>query len=138
MCGHVTSGGVQNIRDHVAAYLFGGVTSLRSRKELYVKLVAFLRSHGVVQEGGPLLPDLIPEYTDQLVELVYRWISKPWASILVPQFLQFHALQILTSNTDVELEKPEGHSYNEIVVKFADDIINFISTTTDVYREKIV
>lgn len=137
LCNYVTSAGIKSIKENIEAYLFGGITSLRSRKDLYIKLDTFLKSKGVIQEGGVKLPSLIPEYTDQLVELVYRWISKPGVAIFVPQFLQFYAWQLIVSKNDTEL-KCKNTRYNEFTIKFADDLINFISYFTNIFRENII
>lgn len=140
LCGYVYGAGVKDIRDHVAAYLFGGVTSLRSRQDLYKKVDTLLKNVGVVQEDSPKLPDLLPDYTDRLIEIVYRWISKPWASIYVPQVIQLHAWSAVLSDMNSEWDKHDkiGTIYNDISLKFADDVLEFISSTTLVYRENII
>lgn len=139
LCRYVTSVGVNDIQDHVGAYLFGGVTSLRSRQNLYKQVDTLLKNKGIINDGGPGLPGLFPEYTDSLVELVYRWIKKPWAAIGVPQILQFHLWRSVLSSMEIrDEERTNDASLDEISLKFADDLLEFIASATNVQRERFL
>jgi hypothetical protein len=139
LCRYVTSVGVKDIQNHIGAYLFGGVTFLRSRQNLYKQVDTLLKSKGMIDNGGPQLPSLLPEYTSSLVELVYRWITKPWAAIRVPQIIQFHLWRSVLSSMGISgKEERKDRDFDEISLKFADDLLEFIASSTDVRREHIL
>jgi len=138
LCRYVCSAGIKELKDHIAAYLFGGITSLRSRQNLYRQVEALLKNKGVVDDEGPKLPGLIPEYTDQLVELVYRWISKPWAAVNVPQVIQYFAWKSALCSIDVNIQDNVNARFNDMSLKFADNLLEFLSYAAKIQREKIL
>jgi hypothetical protein len=88
LCRYVRFVGLPGLGEKTAAYLFGGVTSFKARRDLYAKVVQLLTSTGMVPKDGPILPPLEPAYTPALAELVLRFIERPHSSTEVPQMFQ--------------------------------------------------
>ena len=88
LCRTVQMLGKQAVTETVSAYLFGGATAYRTRKELYARVKQVLSETGAVAKQGSALGPLEPSYTTSLAELVVRFLERPHASIQVPQVIQ--------------------------------------------------
>ena len=89
LCRTVQMLGPTSVEDTTAAYLFGGASTYRGRRDLYSRVDQLLQGTGLVnKDDGPSLPPLEPAYTHSLAELALRFLQRPHASILVPQVLQ--------------------------------------------------
>ena len=140
LCSYVSAAGAKDVEDHVSSYLFGSVTALKSRQDLLRKVGTLLKKVGAIENGGPQLPPLVPNYTPELIEMVYRWISKPWAAINVPQVLQTLSWNHVLADLGLlkgELE-PKVTIYDDISYKYADDLSRFVSDATGVHRIQII
>src|SRR5262249_32654841 len=62
LCRRVLLLGISAVSETTAAYLFGGATSFKARRDLYTRVYQLLSSTGVVAPGGPTLPPLEPSY----------------------------------------------------------------------------
>ena len=88
LCREIKLLGLSSIGVTTAAFLFGGVTSFKTRRDLYSKVQHLLSSTGILSGEGPGLPPLEPPYTDALAELAARFIDRPQSAVLVTQVLQ--------------------------------------------------
>jgi len=121
LCRKVLMLGVSCVADTTAAYLFGGATSFKARRELYTKVEKLLASTGVVGAGGPQLPPLDPPYTKALAELVIHFIEKPHAATMVPWIVQDNLWRSLGAKGLAREDR------NVLVAeKLAQDLLNFI------------
>lgn len=126
LCRHIRSVGLSGIGETTAAYLFGGVTSFKARRDLYSKVVQLLTSTGMVPKDGPMLPPLEPAYTPALAELAVRFIERPHSSVLVPQILQEEIWRGLGAPGLI-------HDETKTILaaqKLAQDLLDFIRTAS--------
>jgi hypothetical protein len=126
LCRHITSTGRSGVGESTAAYLFGGVTSFKARRDLYARVVQLLTSTGMVPKDGPILPPLEPAYTPMLAELVVRLIERPHSSILVPQILQEEIWRTFGANGLINEETKRVLAAQ----KLAQDLLDFLRTAS--------
>jgi hypothetical protein len=126
LCRHIRSVGRSGIGESTAAYLFGGVTSFKARRDLYARVVQLLTSTGMVPKDGPVLPPLEPAYTPALAELVVRLIERPHSSVLVPQILQEEIWRTLGASGLIHEETKRVLATQ----KLAQDLLDFLRTAS--------
>ena len=84
LCEFVNSSGLLRLRDTVPTYLFGGIATYRSRRDLLFKVEELLRKKNVI-DTDQAMPRLDPAYLNDLMELILRYCNKPHAATRVPQ-----------------------------------------------------
>jgi hypothetical protein len=124
LCRYIRFVGLPSIGEKAAAYLFGGVTSFKARRDLYSKVVQLLTSTGMAPKNGPILPPLEPAYTPALAELVLRFIERPQSSIQVPQILQDESWRVFGS-TGIAFQEDKKMLAAQ---KLAQDLLDFLRT----------
>jgi hypothetical protein len=124
LCRQIRLLGPSSITEVTSAYLFGGATSFKARRDLYSKVQQLLSSTGVLTAKGPSLPSLEPPYTGGLAELAIRFIDRPQAAILIPQILQDHLWRMLGASG-----APGRDDVNSLAAeKLAQDLLDFLKT----------
>ena len=127
LCHHIRLMGLFSIVDTTAAYLFGGSSSYKARRDLYMKVQQLLSSTGILSPKGSTLPPLEPIYTKNLAELVIRFIEKPNASILIPQILQDNIWRNLgATGAPARIDKIQL-----VAEKLSQDLLDFLKFATD-------
>jgi hypothetical protein len=126
LCRQIRMLGLSSISETTAAYLFGGATSFKARRDLYGKVQQLLASTGVVESSGPSLPPLEPAYTEALAELAIRFIERPHAAILVPQVIQDSFWRHLGASGTPPLEDKNSLAAE----KLAQDLLDFLKFAT--------
>jgi len=118
--------GLPSIVDTTSAYLFGGTVSFKARRDLYLRVQQLHASTGVLGTGGPALPPLEPLYTQALAELVFRFIERPHAAIVIPQVLQDSIWRRLGSPGMPNTEDKNSFAAE----KLAQDVLDFVDIAT--------
>lgn len=126
LCRHIRAMGLSGLAESTAAYLFGGVTSFKARRDLYARVVQLLTSTGMVPKEGPVLPPLEPAYTPALAELVVRLIERPHSSVLVPQILQEEIWRALGASGLIQEETKRILAAQ----KLAQDLLDFLRSAS--------
>lgn len=123
LCRHVRLIGTENVVDTVSSYIFGGVATYKSRRDLHNKVRDLLERTGTVTQGGPTLPSIEPGYTKQLAEIAFRMVERPQAAIAVPLVIQDEMWRCLGATGLKETEDKEVL----IARKFAGDLVRFVA-----------
>jgi len=125
LCLHVQRNGIARISETVNAFMFGGRTSYKARKDLLAAVTQILAKTGVAKASA--MPSLDPPYAQPLAELVLRFIERPHAAIQVPLVLQDAIWRDLGC---AGMEPPT--TKNQLAAfKFAQDLLDFLKAATD-------
>ena len=122
LCRDVRMLGVERVTDTTAAYLFGGISSYRGRKELYTRVQQVLAKTGVLEKEGLTLPPLEPSYATMLAELAIRYVDRPAAAIHVPQVLQ-NAIWVAAGAKGLGFDEDVNRIASQ---KLAQDLLDFL------------
>ena len=118
--------GIGAVHQVTPAYLFGGDTSFKARRDFYTKVTELLSSTGVVSSDGPALPQLEPEYTQALAELAVRFVERPTCAVRVPLVLQDVLWRALGAQG-----APIREDKNSLAAeKLAQDLLDFLKVTS--------
>ena len=122
LCRTVRMLGVDQVMDTTSAYLFGGLSSYRGRKELYNRVQQVLSRTGLLEEAGAALPPLEPPYAAKLAELAIRYVDRPSAAIRVPQVLQ-NAMWVAVGGKGLGFDEDVDGLASQ---KLAQDLLEFL------------
>jgi hypothetical protein len=126
LCRYIRFVGLPALGEKTAAYLFGGVTSFKARRDLYAKVVQLLTSTGMTPKNGPILPPLEPAYTPALAEIVLRFIERPHSSIRVLQVLQDEMWRVFGA-PGISFEEDTNTLATQ---KLAQDLLDFLKAAS--------
>lgn len=121
LCKAANTGGLRNLPQIVPAYLFGGSSAYRQRRDLVRAVEALLQKKGVVDPEQGL--NLEPPYIDGLVELVFRYCQRPQAAHKVPQHLALLAGVAAAEVARVAPASISSDQIDEYTEKLAMDLI---------------
>jgi hypothetical protein len=126
LCRQIRMLGLASVTDTTAAYLFGGATSLKARRDLYNKVHQLLASTGVAGQGGATLPPLELAYSQGLAELALRFIERPHSATLIPTIIQDNFWRLLGAPG-----LPVRDDKNFLAAeKLTQDLLDFVKTAT--------
>jgi hypothetical protein len=122
LCRSIQLIGRSGLEEATSAYLFGGMTSFKARRDLYARVHQLLSATGIVTQSGPHLPPLEPNYTSTLSELVVRYLDRPHAACRIPQVLQEQLWVKLGAKG-----LPDNPDKNSLAAgKLAEDLLQFL------------
>jgi hypothetical protein len=127
LCEFVNTSGLLHLKETIPPYLFGGVATYRSRRDLLGKVEELLRKKNVM-DADQTMPRLDPAYLTDLMELVLRFCSRPHAAVRVPQQLNILAGQAAARVSPGAAMAPDtGQQENDLTQKLAFDLIGLVA-----------